>query len=165
MAKKEDNRGSLLLKVAFMLAATWAVVMAFVSEIDTMLKMNPIAEGAPVHGLYEIIVLVVVLLAVGFICMIAYKRWPMFLQVRRDISLVAVLWRLIAVTPIMFAIIGLVAFALAWLFVVQAEDPADPQYGMSAWWAGYYYALMLTPIITVTGVWLRLHLRHREGGL
>lgn len=42
----------------------------------------------------------------------------------------------------------------------QAEDPSDPQYGLSAWWAGYSYALMLTPIITVTGVWLWLHLRY-----
>ena len=165
MAKKGNTRGSLLLKIAFMLATSWAVVVAFNRKIDTILKMNPVAEGALLHGLYEIIVLVAVLSAVGFICMIAYKRWPLFLQVHRDVSLVAVLWRLVAFAPVMFIVTGLVFFAIEWLLVVRIEDPADPQYGLSAWWAGYYYSLMLTPMITVTGVWLRLHLRHREGGL
>ena len=64
-----------------------------------MPKKNPIPEGVPAHGYYEMIVLVVVVLAVGFVCMIVYKRWPMFLQVYRDLSLVAVLWRLSACAP------------------------------------------------------------------
>ncbi|GAB4364747.1 MAG: hypothetical protein Kow0060_21930 [Methylohalobius crimeensis] len=145
-----------------MLAVTWAVVVALAPKIDAMLKMNPVAEGAPAHGLYEVIVLLAVLSIVCTTCVIAYKRWPMFLSVHRDISWAAVLWRLIAVTPIMFVIIGLVGFSLVWLFVMQAEGPADPQNGLSAWWAGYYYALMLTPVITVTGVWLWLHLRYRR---
>ena len=152
----------MVLKTAFMLAATWAVAVVFAPQIEAILKMNPVAEGAPAHTLYEVIVLLALLSIVSATCVIAYKRWPMFLQVHRDVSLVGVLWRLIAVMPIMFAIIGLVAFALAWLFVVQAEDPSDPQYGLSAWWAGYSYALILTPIITVTAVWLWLHLRYRR---
>lgn len=154
--------GSLALKMAFMLAASWAIVLAFSAEIETILNINPFSEGAPAHGFYEIIILLAVLSAMGFICVVAYKRWPMFLRVRRDVSTVAVLWRLAAVAPVLFTVVGLVAFALTWLFVVRAEEPGDPQYGLSAWWTAYYYALMLTPIITVVGVWLQLRRKYRE---
>lgn len=74
-----------------MLAATLAVTVAFAPQKAAMLKMNPVAEGAPAHGLYEVIVLLMVLSIVDATCVIAYKRWPMFLHVHRDISLAAVL--------------------------------------------------------------------------
>lgn len=153
MAIKDNNRGTLLLKFAFMLATSWTILAAFVQQIETVLKMNPVAESTAAHDLYEAGILIAILSAASYACMVAYKRWPTFLQVHHDVSCTAVLWRLVAFAPVIFSVIGLVVFALAWLFVVRLEDPADPQYGLSAWWAGGYYALMLTPMITVVGVW------------
>jgi ABC-type uncharacterized transport system permease subunit len=63
--------------------------------------------------------------------------------------------------PLAFIVTGIVFFLVQWLFVVGSEDPADSQYGLSAWVAGYYYAIMLTPLMTVIWVWWSLKRKYK----
>lgn len=162
MERAASSAGSLVLKIAFVLAAAWALLVAFAYRIDSLLAINPAVEGTVFHSFFEVLVVLAIFSAVAFICVITYKRWPMFLRIRRDVSMLSVLWRLIAVVPVTFAVIGLVSFALGRLLVMLTEDAGDPQYGLSAWWAGYYYALMLAPTVTVVWVWLSLRRKYRE---
>jgi hypothetical protein len=150
-----------VLRFAFAPALGWAFIVAFAKDMDRILQMNPVPEGSMLHGLLELAAFPGIVAVVGLCCLFVYRYWSGFLLLERRVSWLSVVWRLLMYTPLAFIMTGIVFFLVQWLFVVGSEDPAGPQYGLSAWVAGYYYAIMLTPPMTVIWVWWSLKRKYK----
>lgn len=153
IAEASPNR---VLRFAFAPALGWAVIVAFAGDMERILQRNPVPEGSMFHGLPEIAVGLAIVASAGLVCLLVYRHWPGFLLLERPASWRPVVWRLLIYTPLTFIVTGIIFFSFQWLFVVSGEDPAHSQYGLSAWVAGYYYAVMLTPLVTLIWVWRSL---------
>ena len=113
------------------------------------------------YGLLELAAVLGIVAVAGLCCLFVYRRWSGFLLLERSVSWLSVVWRLVMYAPLAFIVTGIVFFSVQWLFVVGGEDPADPQYGLSAWWAGFYSAIMLAPLMTVIWVWRSLRRKYK----
>lgn len=158
LSEASKNR---VLRFAFAPAVGWAIIVAFAQDMDRILRAGLVPEGSMLHGLLEIATGLAIVAAAALGPLAVYRVWPGFLLLERPASWLPVVWRLPIYAPLAFIATGVVFFSLQWLFVVSGQDPADPQHGLSAWEAGYYYAIMLTPLITVIWVWLSLKRSHK----
>jgi hypothetical protein len=129
--------------------------------MDRILQRNPVPEGSMLHGLLELAAVLGIVAVAGLCCLFVSRHWPRFLLLEQPVSWLPVVWRLVMYAPLAFIVTGIVFFLVQWLFVVGSEDPADSQYGLSAWVAGYYYAIMLTPLMTVIWVWWSLKRKYK----
>lgn len=146
--------GRRFLRPVFVVTLTWTTVVLFARWIDFILSLNPLPEGLWLHGGVEVFMLLFVFTVVIYMSSSVFRIWPAFLRVQKKVSWRSLALRLILYGPVVFIIIGIVFFMIQWVFVIGSEDPAHSQYGLSAWFAGFFYSIALTPPVTVICGWL-----------
>ena len=155
------SSGELALRGAFVVALVWALVVLAAPVGDAVLA-DAFGADAAIRR-HAGVVLLLLALPVGLLASVAaLRRWPGFLRVGHEPGWPGVLLRMLAWAPAVAGVLGAAFFAIQRAFVRVAEDPAHAQYGLSAWAAGLFYALALTPVATVVWTWLRLRRRFGE---
>lgn len=143
-----------MLQGLFPLAVAWALPLVILLVIGFD---NPFPEGAGLHRLWESALfhatLAVILVAGCYgTAWPVYRRWPGFLRLPGGVSVWFVLIRLVVYGVLLF--VAPTAAVLSFLTTyVNVVRPADPQYGMGAYWTTFLSALFLTPMVTVLLVW------------
>ncbi len=151
------------LQILFPLTLVWGSFWLSFEEIEIVYSLIPAPEGHWFHDALEgmVTLLVVSLFVAGPVY--CYRRWPWFLRVPESVSMTWLTVRLIVYAPFLFALLAGAIFSAWWILVVSGEDPKDSQYGMSAWYAAYFYSLALTPLFTIVLAWISTPGRDRKG--
>lgn len=150
------RRVTRFLRGVFVLSLGWACVVLLARPVDALLQeLAVVPESWLRAGLVAGGALgLLAVLAGGTLLLV--RAWPNFLRVREDVSRVSLGGRLLLGAPAAAVATGLSAFAIQCVSVLLREDPAHSQYGLSAWFAAGFYALALTPAVTVVGTWWSL---------
>lgn len=141
----------------------WVSFWVLAQQSESLFGLIPMSEEHWLHTALEVMAapLIVFIIAVGAVY--CFGRWPWFLRVPDSISVGWLTIRLLGYAPLIFSLLAAVIFSAWWIFIVSGEDPADSQYGLSAWYAAWFYSIYLTPLFTVVTVWLSAIRRDREG--
>lgn len=150
------------LQILFPLTLAWVAFCVLAQESESVFGLIPVSEEHWMHDTSEVMVAPVIFAAFVAGAVYCYRRWPWFLQVPESISPVWLTARLLGYAPLLFALLAAAIFSAWWLFVVSGEDPAHSQYGLSAWFAAWFYSTYLTPLFTVVIVWLSALRRDRR---
>lgn len=157
-----SQRGRRLLQVLFVPTLLWAIVVLFAEELSR-LPLDRWAESSPVPfygGVVGAVVIGVLALGLGWAWML--RRWPALLRVPGRVSSWSLFLRMLVFGPLVAIVLAVVSFVVWWALIVSGEDPSHSQYGLSAWWAGLFYAVAFTPMGTVVVTWLSVR-RNADG--
>lgn len=157
-----SQKGRRLLQVLFVPTLLWASLVLFAEELSR-LPLDRWAEHRPVP-FYGVVVgaVVIGMLALGLGWTWTLRRWPALLRVPGRVSLWSLFLRMLVLAPLVAIVLAVVSFVAWWTLVVSGEDPSHSQYGLSAWWAGLFYPVALTPMGTVVVTWLSVR-RNADG--
>ena len=150
------------LQILFPLTLAWGSFWLLGPQAHTVFGLIPAPEGHWLHDAVEVMAPLVIFAAIVAGAVYCFRRWPWFLRVPESISVAWLTVRLLGYAPLLFALLAAAFFSVWRLFVVPGEDPGHSQYGLSAWFAAYFYSLYLTPLFTVVMVWLSALRRDRR---
>lgn len=149
-----SQRGRRLLQVLFVPTVLWAIVVFFAEDLSR-LPLDRWAEQSPVSFYGSVVGAgVLAMLALGLGWTWTLRRWPALLRVPSGVSNWSLVLRILVFGPFVAIVVAVVSFVAWWVLVVSGEDPSHSQYGLSAWWAGLFHAVALTPMGTVLVTWV-----------
>ncbi len=137
-----------VLRIAFAASASWAVVGLFMETLFSWIPDNASRNAI------EYAVVVLVALACGGITWMIARRRPRFLLPPAGLSAGFWLTRCIVLPLVAGVVIAIVCGLAAYLQLRLTGDPTHSQYGVSVAWAVVWYPASLTPVVSVTALWL-----------
>lgn len=143
-----------VLQILFFLSVAWLSFWVLGPQSESLFGLIPVSEQHWLHNALEVMAAPLILFTIAVGAVYCFGRCPWFLKVPESISLAWLTARLLGYAPLLFALLAAVIFSAWWIFVVSGEDPAHSQYGLSAWFAAWFYSIYLTPLFTVVIVWL-----------
>lgn len=143
-----------ILQILFVPALFWASIVIFSNEILLFMQRFAGVENSVLHNFKEILIFIIIFSVATFICFILYYLFPGFLLLSKFSSFLSIVLRLVVYTPVIFIVLAVGIFFIWWMFVVSSEAPTHSQYGLSAWYAAFFYGVGLTPLFTLIAVWV-----------